>query len=64
MMNDNQFIIYGNYTFEYNNLNGSMINASGRVEYHKRKLIGKRLAFDEVVKVSKKINKQLNYASK
>jgi len=54
-INKTNLIIYSNYTFEYNNLNGGMTNASGKARYHRRKNVGSRIAFDETEKNVKQI---------
>lgn len=53
---NNRLIVYSNYSFEYNNLNGSMTNASGRCRYSPRNNVGSRIAFDETENIVQKIN--------
>ncbi len=55
-------VLTANYTSQYSNLSGGMTDASGRASYHKRKLIAKRLAFDELQRISLKINTDLTYS--
>jgi hypothetical protein len=59
---DNDLILTTNYTSQYSNLSGGMTDASGRASYEKRKLIAKRLAFDELQRISLKLNTELTYS--
>lgn len=57
----NDLILTGNYTSQYSDGTGGMADASGQATFGKRKLIAKRLAFDEVRKMALKINDKLSY---
>ena len=59
---DKDLVLTANYKSQYSNLSGGMTDASGRASYEKRKLIAKRLAFDELQRISLKINKELTYS--
>jgi hypothetical protein len=61
-VNDNNLVLTANYTSQYSNLSGGSSDASGRASYENRKLIAKRLAFDELQRISLKINSDITYS--
>ena len=58
---DNDLVLTANYTSQYAGAVG-MTDASGRASFEKRKNISKRLAFDELKRISLKINPELLYS--
>ena len=61
-LQDNDLVLTANYTSQYSDLSGGMTDASGRASYENRKLIAKRLAFDELQRISLKIGSEITYS--
>jgi len=59
---NNDLILMANYSSQYPSGVGGMEDASGRAMYHTRKLIAKRLAFDELQRIALKIDPDLMYS--
>lgn len=58
---ENDLVLTANYTSQYSSP-GGMTDASGRASFEKRKNISKRLAFDELKRISLKISPVLLYS--
>ena len=58
---ENDLVLTANYTSQYSSPSG-MTDASGRASFERRKNISKRLAFDELKRLSLKISSELFYS--
>ena len=62
VMIDGKMMIYANYSFRGGTLTAETY--SGRAEFHRRRLVGKRLAFDEMDYVFSQLGKTIIYQSR
>ncbi len=60
-MLDSNLILTAEYTSEYSNVTGGQTQASGKATYFNRKLISKRLSFDELTRIAKKLSNEFKY---
>jgi len=59
MFDNNSIKLYSNYKFKGSQAFGG--EYSGRADFQKRKNVGRRLAFDEMVKLSQKLGTNIEY---